>query len=116
MNKNQHIQRRVSILMGPVLVWAVVLLALGSVLPGKAGPQRSAQSSLRITTRIGTRLLQRSGGRLEQSFWARRHSVNWGEETRTAPSSARRGILTVWIEPRAVHRADPAPVFRQTSQ
>ena len=39
MNKNQHIQRRVSILMGPVLVCAVVLLALGSVLPGKAGSQ-----------------------------------------------------------------------------
>src|SRR5437016_14565741 len=39
MNKNQHIQRRVSILMRPVLVWAVVLLALGSVLPGKAGSQ-----------------------------------------------------------------------------
>src|SRR2546425_1187210 len=38
MNKNPHIQRRVSF-MGPVLVCAVVLLALGSVLPGKAGSQ-----------------------------------------------------------------------------
>src|SRR6266568_5130195 len=39
MNKNQHIQRRLSFFMGPVLVCAVVLLALGSVLPGKAGSQ-----------------------------------------------------------------------------
>src|SRR5437016_1814176 len=39
MNKNQHIQRRVSILMRPVLVWAVILILFGFLWPGTATGQ-----------------------------------------------------------------------------